>query len=301
MAKNRILYLDVLRCLACLMVVLMHSPQPGVVADAYLLSSVSFLTAPGVGLFFMVSGALLLPVGDDAPHFLKHRMAKIVFPTLFWTLVSLLVFTGCNSSHLSWVRSVCSVPFSVQGHGVLWFMYVLAGLYLLAPVLSPWLRQASRSELKLVLSLWGITLCFPMLKVFLSVNQGITGSFYYFSGYAGYFLLGHYMHRYRPRLSWPWVLFLLLLPLAVAAVCKLASLEVDFYEVFWYLSLWVVMMCAAWFLLCRRFFSCLPAPSLPSRLLVNFSKCSFGIYLVHIFVMRKCLWQCSLFQNSGGG
>lgn len=37
--------------------------------DGIFLSSLSYLTAPGVGLFFMISGALLLPVKSDTKSF----------------------------------------------------------------------------------------------------------------------------------------------------------------------------------------------------------------------------------------
>lgn len=59
--KQRDISLDLLRIIACAMVVLMHSPIPAENANGLLLSSLSYFTAPCIGLFFMVSGALLLP------------------------------------------------------------------------------------------------------------------------------------------------------------------------------------------------------------------------------------------------
>ena len=59
--KQRDLSLDLMRVMACCMVVLMHSPIPSANANGLLLSSLSYVTTPCIGLFFMVSGALLLP------------------------------------------------------------------------------------------------------------------------------------------------------------------------------------------------------------------------------------------------
>ena len=59
--KQRDYALDLLRIVACVMVVMMHSPMPSADANGMLLSSLSYFTAPCIGLFFMVSGALLLP------------------------------------------------------------------------------------------------------------------------------------------------------------------------------------------------------------------------------------------------
>lgn len=59
--KQRDLSLDLLRIVACVMVVMMHSPIPSNNSDGIILSSLSYFTAPCIGLFFMVSGSLILP------------------------------------------------------------------------------------------------------------------------------------------------------------------------------------------------------------------------------------------------
>lgn len=65
-SKRREISLDVIRLIACLMIVLMHSPMPGCGSSGMVLSGISYLTAPGIGLFFMVSEALLLK-GNQYP------------------------------------------------------------------------------------------------------------------------------------------------------------------------------------------------------------------------------------------
>ena len=69
--------LDIIRLLACFMVVLMHSPMPLVNANGPFLAAMSYFMAPCIGLFFMVSGALLLPVKTDYFTFLRRRFGKI--------------------------------------------------------------------------------------------------------------------------------------------------------------------------------------------------------------------------------
>ena len=77
--------LDLLRVTAIAMVVLMHSPIAGSAPGA-VLATLSYLTAPCIGLLFMVSGALLLGNQSVASDFLRRRFGKIVVPTLFWTV-----------------------------------------------------------------------------------------------------------------------------------------------------------------------------------------------------------------------
>ncbi len=66
--KQRDLSLDLIRILACLMVVTTHAPFPAATTHSALLAGVSLVTVPCNALFFMVSGALLLP-----PHVRVHR------------------------------------------------------------------------------------------------------------------------------------------------------------------------------------------------------------------------------------
>ena len=143
MGKQRIIYLDVIRILACCMIVLMHSPHPKAGNPGALFVPLSFITAAGIGLFFMVSGALLLPIKTDTSSFLKKRFGKIVGPLLFWTLFYIGVSIISREKPVSSLPyALASIPFSKQGHGVLWFLYTLAGLYLLSPIISPFLEKA---------------------------------------------------------------------------------------------------------------------------------------------------------------
>lgn len=185
-------FYDLLRLLACLMIVVIHSPLPGKVGDGVFLSSISYLTAPGIGLFFMVSGALLLPVKLDTRSFLWRRFVKIAIPTVIWTLFYLCFNVWMKDGTITW-REILSVPFSAQGNPVFWFIYILLGMYLLAPILSPWLAVANRKEIDFYLCFWAVSLCYPILRLFVDINLSNTGILYYFSGYVGYFLLGYYL------------------------------------------------------------------------------------------------------------
>lgn len=83
--------LDIIRLIACIMIVLMHSPMPGMNTSGMVLCSVSYLTAPGIGMFFMVSGALSLKANKEKPFetkaFLRKRFSKILIPVVFWSII----------------------------------------------------------------------------------------------------------------------------------------------------------------------------------------------------------------------
>lgn len=297
MPRVRHLYLDIIRIFACILIITMHAPMPGIGTSGNILSAISLMTAPGIGLFFMVSGALLLPVQEPTDRFLKRRLTKVVFPTLFWTFFYLALTIVTDGMSMSeFINHLISIPFSAQGHSILWFMYTLIGLYLLSPIISPWLQKASKREIEWVLLLWGVTLCFPLLSYGVTINTSQTGILYYFGGYAGYFLLGYYLHTYRPKISPIGIALLFLIPLCSAVTFKLTGTQVDFYSVFWYQSIFTVMMCIGWFCIFQRLEERVPHSSWITLL----SNCCFGIYLVHIFIMRNILWKCGIISGNGG-
>ena len=298
MGKQRTIYLDIIRIVACVMVITMHAPLPGegALAHGSFLVLSSYLTSPCVPLFFMVSGALLLPCkeGVTANSYIKKRIGKIVGPTICFSIFYIML----NSSELSvkeGVTDLFSIPFTAQGHGILWFMYTLAGLYLLVPIVSPWLRNASKYEIEIYLALWLVTLLYPYIGLVLKINTSNTGLLYYFSGYAGYFLLGHYMSRYALSLRWLLPLALLMLPLPV--LNKVLGWELDFYSAFWYLSAPVAMMTAGWFALIKIIFEKIEMGKTLLGFITMVSNLSFGIYLIHIFVMRTLLYEWSVIQG----
>lgn len=301
--KQRDLSLDLIRIMACVMVVVMHSPIPSDNANGLLLSTLSYFTTPCIGLFFMVSGALILPPptaseGDAALPFMRKRLKRVLLPTLIWTLFYIVVKLcdgQLTTAELS--RSLLSIPFSAQGHGVLWFMYTLMGLYLVTPILRAWLRNASERDIRFYLSLWFISMCYPVLRMFVGINDSTTGILYYFSGYVGYFVLGHWMQRHGERLSLRVTTLMMCASVAVPVVIKLMHWTVDFYSMFWYLSVFVAVQCVFWWKVIKRMQMVLRLSDKPRSLITTFSNLSFGIYLSHIFIMRHLVWNMPFVEH----
>lgn len=296
LVKKRNYPLDLIRVIACLMVVLMHSPMPSENANGIFLSLLSYMTAPCIGLFFMVSGALLLPVKEETGTFLKRRLEKILGPTLVWSLIY-IGYNHYQGTDHSWWKEILSLPFSAQGHGVMWFMYTLTGLYLIAPVLSKWLQTCSKRELEFYLLLWVVTLCYPLLRLFLSIQTGESGILYYCTGYVGYFLLGHYLNKYPEAVSWRFLFPAVFMALLAPVFCKWKQYEVDFYSLFWYLSIFVVILCTVWFKVLSQYGKFILEPGKTRTGITCVSNLSFGIYLMHIFVMRYMIWKWTWIQN----
>lgn len=241
--KGNIGWVDLLRVLACFFVVFSHCCD-GFVGQ-FDANRQSFLTGvfsgslarPCVPLFVMMTGVLLLPVGKEytLQSFYKKRIGRILTPLVFWSL-ALPTFAFLYFNYVSpdthnpllstdnytvhtWLQRLYTFVFSFNFDTVpFWYLYMLIGLYLLMPILSSWLVQASQKDIRTVLILWGISLFLPYIKMaapFLGYqgnygNMDILGvcdwnsygTFYYFSGFIGYLILAYYLTHYP--LNWSW-------------------------------------------------------------------------------------------------
>ena len=293
MKIGRIKEFDLIRLVACFLIVFMHSPMPTIPENGIYVSAFSFFAAPSIGLFFMISGALLLPVNSSFAPFIKNRFIKIAIPLLFWSLIYLCLNLYTSSSENNIWQKILSLPFTPQGHGILWFIYTLLGLYLLSPILSAWIKIATKREIEFILLLWVISLCYPLIEGYIMVNESPTGILYYFSGYAGYFLLGYYLRQFKN--NWlPGVA----LAIGVGGIClilylNLNGIEYDFYRLFWYLSIFVVAWCIVYWYIIKSIGQFISKPA-SMQWLIKASSLTFGIYLVHILIMREWLWKSAL-------
>ena len=297
--KQRDYKLDIVRIVACLMVVLMHSPMPNMELPSIIAVGNTMITMPCIGLFFIVSGYLLLPVKTSMKDFLTKRLWKVVWPTLVFTLFYIIVNTICDGGDIkSILKQIASIPFGAQGNGVLWFMYTLIGLYLIAPIISPFIEKATRKELDFIIGLWAITLLWPYLMMVLSVNTGIDSILHSFSGYAGYFILGFYLKKYPIKINTFAALLLIVMPFVLYIGFKKIGIELGFKDGFSYLSFPIALMTLSVFMLLMKYVRTDKLSLMVRNVISDFSNCSFGIYLLHIFVMRRIIWNMDIIRTT---
>lgn len=157
--KTRIVYLDWLRVIACLMVMIVHASEciysndytfsfPSEEAKMAVLSFQSFVRPTAVPLFLMASAFLLVPVKYDTLTFFKKRFTRVLIPLLVFLPIYAVLpsLWGAQTWEEAGKQLIhCYVNFPISGSH-LWFVYMLLGLYLIMPVISPWLDKISRKE-----------------------------------------------------------------------------------------------------------------------------------------------------------
>lgn len=240
----------------------------------------------GVPVFLMISGALLLnPQRQQTPGvFYRKRMGRIFFPLMFWSVFYLglrAVTEGISGAVI--VRDL--VRGSPYGH--LWYLYVLAGLYGVTPLLQPFVRCASRRELA-----WTVVLLLIAVSLHSLVNTFTGGAgrptvCSRFIAYIPYYLCGYLLSQLVVPHRWikPLALGVLSVWVAIALGTGLLFPHVEFYLSSHHSPL-TILLSVGVFLLAWG----LCAPEGTGRthswgVLRYVDGTSFGVYLIHPFLL----------------
>lgn len=314
--KIRIDFADWIRVIACLMVMLVHASENFYGADASGLAGnmsmlaneanrfwVAFfdggLGRTSVPLFMTVSAFLLVPMrpGVSMRDFYKRRFKRIMPPFIIFSILYCLLPLLWEG--MEWEQSMQDLrmlPFnfpSMAGH--LWFMYPLISLYLIIPVVSPWLEKSTARDERTFLYLFCLSTFMPWIHRFVSPEiwgecfwNGF-GMLWYVSGYLGYLVLAHYI---RFHLTWGnskrrWI----------GSMCFLAGsaftawsfwwkgvpgirIETPMLEWSWEFCTPNVLLATFGIFLLFTTISCRTP-----RWVTTLSKMTFGMYLMHMFFL----------------
>ena len=227
---KRIAWIDWMRVAACFLVMVVHATEifyfggEGTQvlsrADGWWVAFFDSLARACVPLFIVASAYLQFPVRYATGEFFRRRAKRVLIPFLVWTVVYALLLGDPVQNFKDLLLNFNYAA----GH--LWFVYMLIGLYLIMPMLSPWAEKVGKRELEVYLGIWLFTTLFPFIREWatpgaLTVVEGRAGLpnlanyplwgecswnaygvFYYLSGMIGYLLLGLYFRRFVGEWRW---------------------------------------------------------------------------------------------------
>lgn len=224
--KGRVVFIDYLRAVACFMVMMVHVTENFYIMDYAAGENMVRIADDAnrfwialwnggiartcVPLFMIASAFLLVPMkpGTTMLQFYKSRFLRIGPPTLIFLLIYSVVpvlfgYFGWNDAGRYLMRLPLNFP-DMAGH--MWFMYPLISLYLIIPIVSPWLEKASAKEELVFLGFFALSTLMPFIHK-LTPNTYIWGEcwwnnfhmLWYCSGYLGYLVMAHYI---RFHMKW---------------------------------------------------------------------------------------------------
>lgn len=290
---SRYAYIDLLRCAAAFLVILLHCIA-GYTGSTALFGTrtwwacdiINSFARMGVPLFFMVSGFLLLS-SEKTGHiqaFYKNRVSRLCVPFLFWDTIYYFescVLEGCTPGLLPFLNELTH-----QGSKYhLWFVYQIMALYLLMPFLKKIIDNSTRRELWIFLF---VILLQPTIFRFINIVQRavyIAPFLALVEGYAGFLLTGYLLGSQPMARRRAVVCVIGCVGLAGGAIGnflfsspeKIVMYFSEGYSIVQY------MTAGALFLLAKE-----TADRLPEWLLRpvrSLSKRTFGIYLIHVLFL----------------
>ncbi len=304
--EKRIVFLDYMRVIACFMVIMVHSCEfffidgsdIGIssIDDGWWVSVIDSAFRCSVPLFVMISAYLLVPVSGNVATFFKKRLIRVVVPFAIWSLLyATLPYVWGEMTGDEVADSITRLAYNFNdASGHMWFVYMLIGLYLFMPVISPWIEKAGKRGEEFFLLIWILSTFFPYIR---NIVGPIYGECYwnefnmlwYFSGFLGYVVLAHYIrHHIKWKHSNRMIIGSIMYLIGYAITGAIWYNRIGYAETLQELELsWrfctpnVVLESLGAFLIIEGLFAYCKG----NRIITSISNLSYGIYLMHIFIL----------------
>ncbi|KAK8894730.1 hypothetical protein M9Y10_023167 [Tritrichomonas musculus] len=308
--RPRYFGIDILRVFSCYMVMQIHAGEYYYIGEnvtvrkgtgPFWVGIYNSIFRSCVPLFVMISGYLLLPVKTDIPTFLRTRFTRVLFPFFFWcALYSFyyLILKRINVKECFINIGLIFVNYGTDvGH--LWYIYMLIGIYLFAPIISPWIKQATVPQFIYYLSFWAVSMCIRYIHIIFPAIWGEcpwnnTPMLQSFTGHFGYAVLGAFIKIHldpEEKYNFYWLGFILL---ALGYSISLVGWEYHYFigtvsavdqEMSWdFHTINIAMMAFGWFLLLRKI-QC--NQKIIVAVFQDVALKSYGMYLAHIMVLDQ--------------
>lgn len=293
--KDRIYFLDRLRVLACFMVIVIHvSSYNWGLADINgtnwkamnIYDSIARFSVP---IFVMISGYIFLNRDVEyktiiKKHALKLFIAFIIFLGLYYLLLPFIAGDRFNNS---------------VSYSHLWFLIMMILLYLITPILKKIVEDINIERLFLLfififrvlltsaevylnnLSLFSLSSVVSRLIEFVGTVNVVN-----FFDYSFYYVLGHYISKVELSKKKRIIIYVLGLLGFASTIFMTNGYIISFQELtdvyYQNFMINIVLESISVFILFQYNFN----KQSNNKLLIDLSNASFGVYLIHIFIIH---------------
>lgn len=304
--NKRILYLDYLRILAIFAVVVLHTAAqkwyvtPIETAEWKIFNLFDSMVRWCVPVLVMISGALFLDPDKaiDTKKLFSKSILRMAAAYVCWSLVyaSDRLLRGASLEY--------AITVFVKGESHLWYMFMIIGLYMVVPILRKITESRSIERYFLVIGFF-FTFLLPRVLDFLATCPFSSGffliqpfkdvmtktDFHLTLGYVYYFVLGHYLAGLDIRRGVRCSLYCLCIA-AFAAIffltdwhsALIGKASSKYYGNF---TLLVFICSVAAFVFGKYVLSSFKPQGRTLQIILHLSKCSFGVYLIHMLILNK--------------
>lgn len=299
-SEKRIEYLDCLRIMATIAVIMIHvAARKWYSTDINSFQWLTMVMYDGVvrwavPVFVMISGVVFCRDGKwDIAIIYKKYVARIIIAFIFWSLIYTInsgIKNGLDFEE--WLISFFRGPYHM------WYLYMIVGVYILIPFFKVIINSEILTRYFLLLSLF-FTFIIPFVEKICSLQnmqiatliEGGIGklNFHFTLGYVSYFILGFYLNKInidgkmKRLIYFGGIIGFLLTPVLTLQISWLKQMpDETFYD---YFALNVLLESIAVFVFVKNNYYKLNITGIRKRLVEKLSKFTFGVYLVHVLVI----------------
>jgi surface polysaccharide O-acyltransferase-like enzyme len=301
---RRIVSLDVIRIAAVLAVVMTHTSAGTGFVTVCERSSSAFMwgnffdsiSRAGVPLFVMVSGALMLDerINISLKGIIKNNIKNIIYLTLSWSVIYTIgyniIFRFMRGEPVDFKTVL--LEFAL-GHYHMWYMYMIAGLYLITPFLRSFVKIQNSGMVSayIVIAL--------MVQFTIPIIQGIE-TFWspagyiitfldklcmkFFAGYTAYYLMGWYIVHAGIQKIWKKYVVYAAGTAAVIITVLYVNFTGDYSNGYSNLNIMIFIYSLAIF----TFVHNMDIRCGQNSMLIRLSNLTFGIYIMHPIALTIC-------------
>ena len=310
MSKNKHIDLEIMRILACYFVIFNHTGNNGyflfskygsntITFWIYMFISVFCLFA--VKLFFMVSGALfLIREPDDIAYLWKHRIAKMLIILTFWSLFYYIVECWHGGRLEFDIKEFLIKLYDRNLNFSFWYLYKYIALLISLPILQRIAKSLQSKEYIYMIILYiGFYAILPIVQYLLwqdrhNLNGNLRVSWLTQEIFM-FPLLGYFI-RYRVNDYWNNKRLIILWCSNIVAICLTCYMTYyqscitgicDEEHSQGFFGLLTIINSMTVFVTCQYFCGRVRINKNIHKVIVSIASNTFGIYLIHVFVMNK--------------
>ncbi|HGS2617852.1 TPA: acyltransferase [Streptococcus pneumoniae] len=300
MRKNRNINLDLLKVLACVGVVLLHTTMGGFkeTGSWNLLAYLYYLGTYSIPLFFMVNGYLLLGKREITYLYILQKVKWILITVSSWSFIVWLFKRDFTTNPIKKiVGSLIQRGYFFQ----FWFFGALILIYLCLPILRQFLNS-KRSYLYslsllmtigLIFELSNILLQMPIQTYVIQTFRLWTWFFYYLlGGYIAQFTIEEIESRFKNWMKIVSILLLLISPIILFFIAK--TIYHNLFAEYFYDTLFVKVSTLGIFLTILM----LTLNESRRESIVSLSNQTMGGFIIHTYIMK--VWEKVLGFNFVG-
>lgn len=291
MRKVRNINLDLLKVLACVGVVLLHTTMGGFkdTGSWNLLTYLYYLGTYSIPLFFIVNGYLLLGKREITSHYILQKVKWILITVSSWNIIVWLFKRDFTVNPIKKiVGSLIQKGYFFQ----FWFFGALILIYLCLPILSKFLNSKRRYlyilalliVIGFIVELANIFFQRPLQTHVMQTFRLWTWFFYYIlGGYIAQFNVDNLKYRFKNWMKIVSMLLVLISPIILFFLAK--TTYHNFFAEYFYDILFVKVVSLGLFL---TIFS-LSLNQDRNKWIVFLANQTMGVFIIHTYIMK--VWE----------